>query len=300
MADDQLAPTYVEGDPRDLTLLDVNARYMTHEQYMRLVENVRRDGALTSTPLVWHDRETDRRIVLSGNHRTKASIDAGLSRIGWLEIDQPLPRQRQVALQLSHNAVEGQDDPAILRELFDELEDVAAREYAGLDDKTLELLESVNVESLNEADLDYASLQLLFLPPERDAAEEAFEEAAAVAKHDARWLAGIGQYEPMLDALETAKSAYNVGNIATALGLVLDVFETNLTELRDGWYDADNGEARHKGRVPMETLLGTRTLPAEEAARVALAIDKATRAGDLAPGELWRVLELWAASYLGE
>jgi tetratricopeptide (TPR) repeat protein len=295
---EQLAPRYVEGDPRGLTLLDLNARYMTHEQYARLVANLQADGALTSTPLVWNDQATGRRIVLSGNHRTKAAIDAGLQTIGWLEIDQPLPRQRQVALQLSHNAITGQDDPAMLRELFEELEDIAEREYSGLDDKTLELLESVSVESLNEADLDYASVQILFLPGEKDAALEAFEHAAELGKADARWLAGIDQYEPALDALESAKAAHNVGNIATALGLVLGVFEAHLGDLRDGWYDPDIGEARHKGRVPIESLLATRTMPAAAAAVVAQAITKAEKAGDLDGSELWRVLEMWATGYL--
>ncbi|MGN5379054.1 hypothetical protein ACQ4WX_22040 [Streptomyces lasalocidi] len=48
-------PRIVEGDPRGLTLLDVNARFMRHEQFHRLVANIREDGHLTSTPLVWHD-----------------------------------------------------------------------------------------------------------------------------------------------------------------------------------------------------------------------------------------------------
>ncbi|GGU50400.1 ParB/Srx family N-terminal domain-containing protein [Streptomyces lavendofoliae] len=293
-----LTPRYVEGNPRDLTLLDINARFMTHEQYTRLVTNVRADGALTSTPLVWHDLTSGRRIVLSGNHRTKAAIDAGLPRIGWLEIDQPLTRQRQIALQLAHNAITGQDDPATLRELFDELQNLTARHYSGLDDKTLRLLDTVSVESLTEADLDYTSIQVLFLPPERTAAEKALMAATAIAAADARWLAGTAQYEPLLDALQTATSAYNVRNTATALALVLAVFEAHLEDLREGWYDSQTHEARHHGSVPIESLLGTRTMPAPIAAVVARALDKAESTGDIAPGENWRVLERWAASYL--
>jgi len=74
-------PQMVQGDPRTLTLLDVNARFLPHEQFRQLVENIRRDGCLTSTPLVWNDTASGRLVVLSGNHRTLAAIEAGLVSI---------------------------------------------------------------------------------------------------------------------------------------------------------------------------------------------------------------------------
>jgi hypothetical protein len=120
---------------------------MRHEQFQRLVANIREDGHLTSTPLVWHDADSGRRIVLSGNHPTKAAIEAGLSTIFWLEVTDPLPRQKQIALQLSHNAITGEDDPATVKALYEELEDVSMRLYSGLDDKTLDLLDEVSVPS---------------------------------------------------------------------------------------------------------------------------------------------------------
>ncbi|MFE7277922.1 hypothetical protein [Streptomyces sp. NPDC057623] len=45
-----------------------------------------------------------------------------------------------IAPQLSRNAIAGQDDPAILKELYDELESVEWRQCTGLDDKALDLL----------------------------------------------------------------------------------------------------------------------------------------------------------------
>ena len=39
-------------DPREIKLLDLNARYMKHEDFKQLVENIRRDGQLTSTPFL--------------------------------------------------------------------------------------------------------------------------------------------------------------------------------------------------------------------------------------------------------
>ncbi|WOX11412.1 ParB/Srx family N-terminal domain-containing protein [Streptomyces sp. N50] len=295
---ESIKPHMVEGDPRDLTLLDVNARFMRHEQFQRLVANVREDGALTSTPLVWNDAESGRRIVLSGNHRTKAAIEAGLERIFWLEITEPLPRQRQIALQLSHNAITGEDDPATLKALYEELEDVSMRLYSGLDDKMLELLEEVTVPSLAEANLDFATVQIVFLPDEKAAAEKALENARKAASADARWLARIDQYESVLDALDTTKGAHNIGNVAAAFAILLTVVERHLGEFAAGWYDPDEQIATRKGTAPIETVLATRTMPVDAAAVVQRAIDRMEHHGDIEPGQRWRALELWAADYL--
>ncbi|CAM5466076.1 ParB/Srx family N-terminal domain-containing protein [Streptomyces aurantiogriseus] len=293
-----LKPRLVEGDPRELTLLDVNARFMRHEQFQRLVANIRADGALTSTPLVWNDSESGRRIVLSGNHRTKAAVEAGLERIWWMEITEPLPRQRQIALQLAHNAIVGEDDPATLKSLYEELEDVSMRLYSGLDDKTLDLLDEVSVPSLAEANLDFATVQIVFLPDEKEAAEKAFEAARKAASADARWLARIEQYDSVLDTLDTVKGAHNIGNVAAVFAIILALVERHLGELADGWYDPDEQTATRKGTAPVETVLATRTMPADAAAVVQRAIDRMERDGDIEAGQRWRALELWAADYL--
>ncbi|WP_123969864.1 hypothetical protein [Streptomyces sp. TLI_185] len=109
----------------------------------------------------------------------------------WMQIDEPLPRQRQIVLQLSHNAIAGQDDPAIPKELYDELESVEWRQYTGLDDKTLDLLEKVDVASLGEANLDFASVQFMFPPDKLELAEAAFDAARSTARTDQRWVAAL-------------------------------------------------------------------------------------------------------------
>jgi ParB-like chromosome segregation protein Spo0J len=288
----------VQGDPRELTLLDVNARFMRHVQFQRLVANIRADGAVTSTPLVWNDSESGRRIVLSGNHRTKAAIEAGLEHIWWMEISEPLPRQRQIALQLARNAIVGEDDPATLKALYEELEDVSMRLYSGLDDKTLDLLNEVSVPNLAEANLHFATVQIVFLPDEKEAAEKAFEAARKAASADARWLARIEQYESVLDTLDTVKGAHNIGNVAAVFAIILALVERHLGELADGWYDPDEQTATRKGTAPVETVLATRTMPADAAAVVQRAIDRMERDGDIEAGQRWRALELWAADYL--
>ncbi|MEU8976624.1 hypothetical protein AB0D11_47115, partial [Streptomyces monashensis] len=85
-------------------------------------------------------------------------------------------------------------------------------------------------------------------------AEGAFE-AARPTTTDHRWVAGLEQYEPVLDALETSRAAYKIGNSATALGVILAVFERHVGELAGGWFDAGSGEAIRAGTalVPRRT-----------------------------------------------
>lgn len=290
-------PKLVRRDPRLLTRLDVNARYMRKEEYDRLVENVRRDGCLTSTPLIYAGGEYDegRELVLSGNHRTMASIDAGLDEIDCMLIEEKLTRQQLVAIQLSHNAIAGQDDPATLKQLYDELDDVDWRAYSGLDDETLQLLADVSPEGLSEANLDFATVSLIFLPPELDAAREAFEQARL--NQNASWLAARADYEQTLDTLASTHAAHKVGNVATALHAILAIVERHLTDLQDG-YTAPDGQPLHTGTVGLETVLGARHLPAPAAVTINKAIAAAEGRGEINQGQGWRLLERLAGEYL--
>ena len=92
----------IDIDPRSIRLLRLNARFMRHETFQRLVANIKGDGVLTQTPFGWlvHDDDTQERIVgedgepvhevLSGNHRIKAAIEAGLETIDYRYTDEYL------------------------------------------------------------------------------------------------------------------------------------------------------------------------------------------------------------------
>jgi hypothetical protein len=293
-------PDVVTGDPRDLVLLDVNARYMTHEQYQRLVDNVRRDGALTSTPFVWR-RPDGKGEVLSGNHRVKASIEAGLEEITWLESDDEKLQDRgyRVAVQLSHNAITGQDDPAVLAQLYQELEDLDLRAYSGLDDRTLELLAEVSIDKLAEANLDYQMLSFTFLPADAERAKNGFAEAESLSKGaDERWLARYEDHFRLMDAIAVTGKAHDIRNHAAALSYVLDVFEANRTDLEPGWYDPETHEPKHDSWIPLSVVLGVTEVPASVAAILNKVINRLVGAGDLGTKNRWQVLEVLAADYL--
>ncbi|MEV7413318.1 ParB N-terminal domain-containing protein [Streptomyces althioticus] len=292
-----IRPRLVQRDPRRLTRLQVNAHYQTKEEYDRLVANIQADGCLTSIPLIYGAGEyaEGEELIVSGNHRCDASVEAGLEEITCLLIDDPQSRDQLIARQLSHNAITGKDDPATLQMLYDQIEDVDWRAYSGLDDAQLELLAEVNPEGLSEANLDFATVSLIFLPSELEAAREAFDQARLGQNES--WLAARADYEQTLDTLASTHSAHKVGNVATALHAILAIVERHLDELADG-YTAPNGEALHNGNVGLETVLGARTLPAPAAVTINKAIAAAEGRGEIEQGKGWRLLERLAGEYL--
>ena len=213
-------------------LLEKNARFMRAEQYQRLVSNVKRDGCLTSVPFAVKNGE--RFLILSGNHRVQAAKDAKLSEILVLYSARELSPAQQRAIQLSHNAIAGQDDLAILRELYDEINDVALKEYSGLDDVVLGRMNPPQLDPLSETALEYRVVTIAFLPPEVDRAEALLAkvlQSAAGGMSEGTWVNRFAEYDRLLDALTAARAKAGVKNTATAFGLLLDIVEKHLDEL---------------------------------------------------------------------
>lgn len=280
----------------ELRAQPINAHFMQGETYTNLVKNLRRDGVLTSTPLVRLEDDGGHRI-LSGHHRVRAAIDAGITHGDCQVIEEPMSRQQEVALVLSHNAIFGDDDPATLKQLYEELEDPDWRWYSGLDDRTLDLLEKVSTTGLSEANLEFSTVSLVFLPHEKEAAKEALEEARKASAGDEVWIAPVKQYEPVLAALETVHNAHGVGNVATAFQVILGVFEAHLADLQSAWVLPD-GEPRKKKPVPMETVFGSRLAPSSVAAVLLRAFRDAVKNGDAVEGDVWGFFEMLAADYV--
>lgn len=293
----KIATTIVRRRLADLKLLDVNARYMAQATYQQLVTNLRTDGVLTSAPLIYAGDEYPEggELVLSGNHRVMAAIDAGIEDADCILILNKLPKARQTAIQLSHNAIEGEDDLAILKQLYESIDDVDMRGYAGLDDKTLELLDKVDLDSLSEANLDFHTIQLVCLPPEADAARDALETIGRAA--DETWIAAYRDYEPLLDALASVHSAHNVGNVATALGLLIALAEQHLADLQEG-YLTPEGDPKHSGHVGLEVVFGSRTVPAATAAAMTKALRTAIDSGEVPSDKPWQLLDKMLADYM--
>lgn len=279
----------------EIDFLEKNARFLTVELYRNLRENIKKDGQLSSVPFCWK-QENGRYLVLSGNHRIQAAHEAGIDEYLILYTDRPMQKSERISRQLSHNALAGQDDMVILKELWKEIDDVQAKFYSGLDDKVLKAMEQISLPPLSEIKLDFKTAAIVFLPDEKARLDKLFAEALALVHTKDVYLARYEDFDRYLDALGKTQASYNVKNVATTLMLILNLFETHQEELLDGWWDGV--DPKHKNWVPLSTIFGTDKVPAQSAAVIKKALDRAVGKKDVGKKNLWQLLELLATSYL--
>jgi len=282
----------IKIDPKRLSLLKVNARFMRHETFARLVDNIKHDNSLTSVPFcaildyytandfIPRHEDTGEPIyeVLSGNHRVKAAISAGLTEIEVMVTDDPLTLDQRKGIQLSHNELTGEDDPSTLKLIYESIENLDLRLYSGLDDKKLMLLAEVKPGSLTEANLEFQTISLVFLPDELDEVQKMWDSVKkTIGGAKGAWLARWSDYDKFMDSLEDASRGYGIKNVATALLVMLEVFTRHITDLQEGFLDSDlNPNCKINNNVPIASVLGETNIPPKTASMIAKAISKKT------------------------
>jgi len=220
--------------PGDIEPIDKNAHYMSKRTYSALVSNIRRDKNLSSLPFCWK-RPDGRLVALSGNHRVQAAKDADVPLILTLYTDARLTNAERRAVQLSHNALVGQDNPSTLRELWNEIDDLALKVYSGLDDSLLETMEKVSVSRINEEALRFEEMHILFLTPEIDRIKDTLAVLGASTRP--RLAARFEDFDRFFEMLLTYKEAAGILNTGTAL--------LALTELAEQWIEQHKAEGEH-------------------------------------------------------
>jgi hypothetical protein len=197
---------------------------MTAAQFDRLVENLKLDGVLTSLPLVYCDT------VLSGNHRVLAAMKAGIAEAEVVEIVTPLDAKRRVAIQLSHNAITGQDDPNLLSDLYGSL-DFDEKAYSGLTDDMLGKVDELTMSALGIGSPAYEDILLTFLP------EDAEEFAALVKRLEKagrampRFVAALADFERFFDTLLAVKEKLNIHNTSLAVRMMASLAAERLEQM---------------------------------------------------------------------
>jgi hypothetical protein len=218
------------ADPGELKLLEKNARYMKAEQFQALVENVKKDGNLSSLPLCYREKDGKLR-VLSGNHRVMAARQAGVEQVLVLVIADEKDMDERLAIQLSHNAIAGQDDLVILKELWESIKDVQARMYAGLDSDTLKALQGIQFAAITEQRLRYKLTSFLFLPEELEDLDQLLKETAAAFAGDAVYLASLNTYDAFFELIVRIKKRCQIKNSAAAFLKLMELARIGLEQL---------------------------------------------------------------------
>lgn len=233
-------------DPREILPSPKNARYMPKRTFDQLVANIRQDGNLAGHyPLCWQ-REDGRFVILSGNHRVAATVEAGIPLIIITYTDRAMLEDEQVARQLAHNALSGMDNPVTLKELWESIQAVEFKVFTGIDESQLAKLVPSDVVQVDSAGLVFEQVVLLFLPREATHIEALVRK---LAKYDrALQLAAPYQdWDRFFGVLLKFKEDQRILNSATALRVMCELVEEWFSERGSANTEEADGKENGKG-----------------------------------------------------
>jgi hypothetical protein len=202
---------------------DKNARLMTRQTFERLAENIKRHEKLRSIPLAVKGVNPSGNVefyIISGHHRIRAARSAGIREIFVMVEEGELTRDEVVAEQLAQNALQGQDDPQVLAELFEEIEDLNAKLETGLNEQDLKLdLRAPHIDSV-ELDLDFELVNVLFMSHQY----ERWKEAVELIADDAHlYIADSKDWERFAETVRTVSKREGIRNIAAIITRMVDI-----------------------------------------------------------------------------
>lgn len=282
----------LQVNPKDLQLLKINARYMEADDFNRLVANIKRDGCLSQIPFCC--RKKDKLLVLSGNHRVKAAIAAGLDTIMVQVAKGKLTKDEAIGIQLSHNSITGKDDMAILKQLYEMIENVEYKQYSGLDDQTLKMLDEITTQSMSGASLKYQMLNFLFLPSEVKEIKKVIKAVNTQVKNDVTISAKYEDYDMFLDTINDVAKGTRIKNTAVVIMAMLSIVNNHLEELKSYWID----DAKDKEYVPISTIIGRSDVAAKDGRVINKAVDKLISQGKVKGKEKEKALSFLSQFYL--
>lgn len=234
----------VPGKLLRILAAEENARFMTADQMRRLSDNLAKDDALTSVVCVYPEKESGKLAVLSGNHRVEAALKAGQELIPVLVIQTHIGMERRRAIQLSHNAINGQDDPNLLKHIYENLS-LEYKAYSGLTDDHFKSLDKLDIDGLSIGAPQYEEISFLFLPNEKELFLQQIKDLEKAKDKRTVLFAAYDDYFRLFDALVAVKQFKNVFNNAVAIRLLADLAMERLEQLKAATEaEKANGEQR--------------------------------------------------------
>lgn len=280
----------IKINPKDIKLLKVNARYMKPEEYQRLVENIKKDGQLTSVPFCYYN-ENNEIEVLSGNHRVMASIDAGLNEIEVMISKSKLTKEQALAIQLSHNSICGQDDEDVLRKLYDQLESLEFKEYSGLTDEFFNFCKEIE-KDFKVPNLSYQALNLLFLPEETEEVKQVLSSISDLL-NSYHILSNMKYYDEYLETSTSISKCINIKNPSTTFLALVKLAKKNLSKLKELAFENNN-----VNYIPLSVVLGRSDISKNDAVIIDKALNKMIDKGEIKKTEKEKGVAVLAELYL--
>ena len=191
---DKIKYRFEELNVRDIEESPLNAQIMKGNDFKRLVSSIKRDGCLTSSVLVME--QTGKKFTcISGHHRVRASLKAGLKIVPCLIINE-VSESTRIRLQLTHNDIHGTPDENIVAILSAKLDQF---------DIGLTAWENVEVEKFETEKIDFEIFKYVSIclkPKTFEDLIDFFESDASNA--DEKYFLEMEDYEYMEEALTLA------------------------------------------------------------------------------------------------
>ncbi|WP_346275007.1 ParB N-terminal domain-containing protein [Leptospira santarosai] len=205
---------------------------MTPDQMNRLVENVKKDGFLSQLPFGVKIEEKFK--VISGNHRVTAAIKAKLEAILILYVED-IDTERELAIQLSHNSIAGQDDLGILKSLYLQIKELDWKEYSGIDEQALLNYQIPDLVPISESDIKLNEVRLFYGDLDLKQIDQTLELLEKKLIDEKRDRVVFGEFERFVEVMTEVKRRLNVKNHSVAFLKMIEIceewIETNENDL---------------------------------------------------------------------
>jgi hypothetical protein len=224
----------------DCVLLERNAHFMDKEKFDRLTENIQKDGFLSQLPFGLK-MENGKYKILSGNHRIKAALKAKLDYVLIMYVEN-LTRDEELGYQLSHNTLVGKDDMQMLKDLFNEIEGLAQKEFTGLNDLMFLDYQTISLPSISEDDIKLHEIKFVFTQFKAERIREVLE-ALDKRKMDENSAFCFVNFVDFIRIMTEVKKRTNIKNNTIAFIKMLEICEQKIKEIDE---QESNGESEEK------------------------------------------------------
>ncbi|MBC2746230.1 MAG: ParB N-terminal domain-containing protein [ANME-2 cluster archaeon] len=211
----------VQGAIDDLREQDINAHTMPAQMFRQLTDNIQERGLMESLPFC---ALTEKYIeIVSGAHRKRAAKAAGLERIYYILDMSGLTRDEILSKQLAHNSINGTDDPQILKQIYESIEDAEAKIRAYIDPKALEIPapDSIPITDILAASANFKTVMFTFLPHQWDNFEKVVESISKEV--DVVGVSDIAHFDKFKETLKRVKEIENIISVGMIVSKMCDI-----------------------------------------------------------------------------
>lgn len=209
---------------RNIEESPINAQEMNEQDFKRLVQNIKRDGILTTSPLLMRQNGKNKFMCVSGHHRIRAGIKAKLDGANCLIMNE-VDESTRIRIQLAHNDISGKPNKDLLEVLVEKLNDL---DINLIDNSEIEgIIKEAKEVDINAPTFRYINICLI------EKSRERFIEMLENIKEneDINYLIDNENYDKIKDLLTIAfKKGFR--SAGQSIGVFMDIVENNKDQIK--------------------------------------------------------------------